>query len=223
MFKNRGKKSAFTLAEVLVTLIIIGVISAMTVPGLKRHAEMEEYAVGCKKAFSTISNATKMAELKHGDMKRWAKINENSEDGLKKIYEYYNGEMNIIKYCATDTGCWEQSISLSGENVGSTTGITSDSISVSFTTADGMHWVMSGGDPATVGVDDAAEGSIIVWADINGNKKPNQVGSDVFSFVIDPKRGVLPGGSDNESENCTADGTGYDCAARVIREGKITY
>lgn len=221
MSTNKIKKTAFTLAEVLVTLIIIGVISAMTVPGLKRHAEMEEYAVGCKKAYSTLSNATKMVEMEHGDVKRWGKLDKQQKN-LQKVYDYYSEKMNVIKYCqANTTGCWEQSTLLTGENAGNNYGIETNAIS--FTTADGMHWSISGGDPETVGVGDAPDGSIIVWADINGNKKPNQIGSDVFSFVIDPARGVLPGGSDNEYENCTSTGNGKDCAARVIKEGKITY
>ncbi len=221
MLKNKKSMTAFTLAEVLLTLMIIGVIAAMTVPSLKRHAEMEEYAAGCKKAYSTISNATKMVEMEHGDVKRWGKLDKEQEN-LQKIYDYYSEKMNIINYCPANTsGCWEQSTSLAGEDEGSAYGIEQNAIS--FTTADGMHWSISGGDPATVGVGDAPDGSIIVWADINGNNKPNQIGSDVFAFVIDPTRGILPGGSDNEYANCKADGNGKDCAARVIKEGKITY
>ncbi len=49
MLTNKIKKTAFTLAEVLVTLMIIGVIAAMTVPTLKKSADMEEYVTGCKK------------------------------------------------------------------------------------------------------------------------------------------------------------------------------
>ena len=221
MLTNKIKKTAFTLAEVLVTLMIIGVIAAMTVPTLKRHSEMEEYAAGCKKAYSTISNATKMAEMEHGDVKRWGKLDKEQKN-LQKIYDYYSEKMNIINYCPANTsGCWQQSTSLAGEDTGNDYGIEENAIS--FTTADGMHWSISGGDPKSVGVDDAPEGSIIVWADINGNKKPNQIGSDVFSFVIDPTRGVLPGGADNDYANCTSGASGKDCAARVIKEGKITY
>ena len=39
-------KTAFTLAEVLVTLMIIGVIAAMTIPGLRKNADMQEYVAG---------------------------------------------------------------------------------------------------------------------------------------------------------------------------------
>lgn len=47
-------KKAFTLAEVLVTLMIIGVIAAMTIPGLRKNAEMRELAAGCKKAYASL-------------------------------------------------------------------------------------------------------------------------------------------------------------------------
>lgn len=48
------KRKGFTLAEVLVTLTIIGVIAAMTIPTLIRSTGDQEYKTGCKKAFSTL-------------------------------------------------------------------------------------------------------------------------------------------------------------------------
>ena len=48
MFNNTIKK-AFTMAEVLITLIIIGTIAAVTIPGLKKHASLEENVASLKK------------------------------------------------------------------------------------------------------------------------------------------------------------------------------
>ena len=52
--KNRGsimniKKSAFTLAETLLTLSIIGVIAALTIPALKEYQEEVRYVAATKK------------------------------------------------------------------------------------------------------------------------------------------------------------------------------
>lgn len=50
----------FTLAEVLITLAIIGVVAAMTVPTLMTSTRGKEYEVAAAKAMSTLSNAVTM-------------------------------------------------------------------------------------------------------------------------------------------------------------------
>ena len=56
--KNIFRKNyAFTLAEVLITLVIIGVIAAMTVPSLMNNTNKKENIVRYKKALSTINQA----------------------------------------------------------------------------------------------------------------------------------------------------------------------
>lgn len=51
------KKSGFTLAEVLVTLMIIGVIAAMTIPSLMQSTAQQEYKAAFKKAVSMLNQA----------------------------------------------------------------------------------------------------------------------------------------------------------------------
>lgn len=52
-----NKKSGFTLAEVLVTLMIIGVIAAMTIPSLMQSTAQQEYKAAFKKAMSMVNQA----------------------------------------------------------------------------------------------------------------------------------------------------------------------
>ncbi len=54
------KKFGFTLAEVLITLVIIGVIAAMTIPTLMNQTNQQEFKVGLKKAMSTINQAIQL-------------------------------------------------------------------------------------------------------------------------------------------------------------------
>ena len=51
------KKLGFTLAEVLITLVIIGVIAAMTVPTLMNNTQGQEHKTAFKKAISSINQA----------------------------------------------------------------------------------------------------------------------------------------------------------------------
>ena len=54
---NIMKRFAFTLAEVLITLGIIGVVSAITLPTVINNQKMKSYEVGFKKQYSVIQNA----------------------------------------------------------------------------------------------------------------------------------------------------------------------
>ena len=55
----RKRQSAFTLAEVLITLGIIGVVAAMTLPTLIQNHQKQTYVVGLQKAMNTTSNMFK--------------------------------------------------------------------------------------------------------------------------------------------------------------------
>src|SRR5574344_2725153 len=56
-----NRKNAFTLAEVLITLGIIGVVAALTIPTLMQKTQDREAVSKLKKVYSTISNAYNLA------------------------------------------------------------------------------------------------------------------------------------------------------------------
>ena len=58
---------AFTLAEVLITLTIIGVIAVLTIPNLMQSYRKHQIEVGIKEAYSIISNALTMAKAEYGN------------------------------------------------------------------------------------------------------------------------------------------------------------
>ena len=225
------KELAFTFAEVLITLMIIGVISAMTIPVLKKHTTQEEYISRVKKAYSSIAQATKLIETQHGEIKRWGKLTgsvgedeESAPNGVTKAFEYYSERLNIVQSCTNGTaGCWTQTKQLKGSSYGNANNAKKSSIA--FQTADGMYWNIFGQtDTNEYGVTKAATDSLVIFVDTNGEKKPNTLGLDVFVFVVNPERGVLPAGSDNNSTNCKdPKSSGIDCAARIIKTGKIDY
>lgn len=65
------KKFAFTLAEVLITLGIIGVVAAMTMPTLIQKNNNRVVETRLMKFYSAINQAVKMAEVDYGDKKIW--------------------------------------------------------------------------------------------------------------------------------------------------------
>ena len=65
------KKNAFTLAEVLITLGIIGIVAAMTLPALVQKYRNQVVETRLKKFYSAMNQAVKMAEVDYGDKKIW--------------------------------------------------------------------------------------------------------------------------------------------------------
>ena len=82
-------KTAFTLAETLLTLAIVGVIAALTIPTLKDYSDEVRYITGVQKAFATINAATTAIETKHGDAMFW-KFDQD------KTINWYRETMNVI-------------------------------------------------------------------------------------------------------------------------------
>lgn len=62
-----------------------------------------------------------------------------------------------------------------------------------------------------------------VYIDLNGSKEPNRLGVDLFDFVLDPKKGLLPIGYNEKDavikDSCLKNLTPKFCAAKVIRNG----
>ena len=68
---NNIRRAAFTLAEVLITLGIIGVVAAMTMPVLIQKHRNQEVEVRLKKFYSSYNQALIMAESEFGDKANW--------------------------------------------------------------------------------------------------------------------------------------------------------
>lgn len=222
VFNKYKKSSAFTLAEVLVTLMIIGVIASMTIPGLKRNAEMQENVALLRKAYSSLRQATSVLEGQYGDFKRW-RFKDSSNDEVNRMVKYYTSVMNVSRVCeANKNGCWTQTKNLSGTKVGNSYGIGTNI--ATFSTTDGMNFSLDGtGDASGINSASAPSGSLGFYVDVNGDKKPNQLGVDVFFFVMTKDRGIMPAGADDGSKDCVAGKAGNTCAAKVLKEGKIDY
>ncbi len=65
------KNNAFTLAEVLITLGIIGVVAAMTIPNLIQSNFEKRTVTILRETQSILSQAIRMAEEEYGDVSGW--------------------------------------------------------------------------------------------------------------------------------------------------------
>lgn len=219
----KHKRRAFTLAEVLVTLMIIGVIASMTIPGLKKSAEERERVAQLKKAYSTVAGATDLLSTEYGSPKRWQW---NDTDVI--MDEMYIPKFNVIKNCKNNGNCFDSSYRTTDPN--GTVFYEFQSTSwYTFVTADGAFWTASKGDnqcnynegtPAYI-----SNGCMHMEVDLNGIKKPNKTGVDIFGFTI-TKEGVYPfGGCPGCSDDaCLPNaGSGWACTAKLLKEGKFSW
>ena len=218
---------AFTLAEVLVTLMIIGVIAAMTIPTLQQNTRNNEMVAGCLKAYSTLSQAIDRMKPDYGPVGYGTKWNDAAIFwmGEKKDYrEGFVSNLNVVKACLpNEKGCNWSGVpkQLGGRNHTNSY----DGYQYNVRTTDGMSINYSAGDCGVdkgVSAERLGKGSLGRFlVDVNGDRGPNRFGYDLFFFCVIRGDGVVPAGTDNNSANCVKGGTGIDCAAKVIKEKKI--
>ena len=210
----------FTLAEVLITLVIIGVIAAMTIPTLMNKTNKQEYVVGLKKAYSTLAQVTNKIIAENGNPKcsigGWACSN-------AEIFDMYKRYLSKAKECPAGGDCMTQQYRFL---VG--TGKKNFKNDATLVLPDGMQIGIVGIDENCEGVDAGNEkGCFWFRVDVNGMKKPNIFGRDAFQLVV-KETGLVPAGCDAEirtgstpREACVA--AGWQCACTVLSEGKMDY
>lgn len=180
------KKIGFTLAEVLITLVIIGVIAAMTVPTLMNNTQGQENKTAFKKAISAMNQALTAEHSLEG--------NTSSSLSLAKIMKK---RTNVI----TTVEAWPGGdLPGSAQSADSQVGI--------FATADGFIYNIPDGtgneclgEPAPNQTDFKiyeADNCGVGAVDVNGIKGPNKhvtssnKPEDQFTFTIFATK-VIPG------------------------------
>ncbi len=90
------KKNGFTLAEVLITLAIIGVVATMTLPALMTNTQEQQAKTAYKKAINTLTEAAQLSLAINGfDYSQM-------KNGYGKITEYGENDMSLVALLATN-------------------------------------------------------------------------------------------------------------------------
>ena len=93
--KIMTKRFGFTLAEVLITLGIIGVVAAMTMPTLMNQTQGAQYKTAYKKALSALSQAVTLNVA----LDEWNFA--DADNSTYKIQDMLSSRMNVVR---TETG-----------------------------------------------------------------------------------------------------------------------
>ena len=236
-------KKAFTLAEVLITLGIIGIVAAMTLPALIQKNSEKEIIAKLKKFNSTMDQAFMLAKNENGEIETWGLTTAgmvtdpteeeqmNNNEVVNKFWDIMSPYLKIISKCKAGTNeCKSyERYSLDGTKFSKFTPyiILADGTYIVGTT------VASGTCSRSVGTSKQLQhicGEIFV--DVNGKKAPNKTGEDVFLFYY-TKYGFVPMGTGQQTSGFTFEDycnkrnpsalNGYGCTAWVIYNENMDY
>ena len=91
-----NKKKGFTLAEALITLVILGVIAALTIPAVLVNTEQNEYKTAFKKALSVLNQVIELTLALDGyGPVETVSMQTNPDDELS-IYNFFRNRMSVI-------------------------------------------------------------------------------------------------------------------------------
>lgn len=246
---NMGKNflhKAFTLAEVLIVIGIIGLVAEMTIPSLVDNFQKQLYASSLKAIYSQLYQATNMLITDNGGNMVGGIY--STPNNATNVVNAYCTKLNCIKICGTGQGCWYNAPlrTLSGDTYHSSLNVDTMStygalgqvyekavlkngMSIAFGNLNGSY----GGDcDRSEGNGPIANSCGQILVDVNGLKPPNRSGRDVFWLLV-TQTGIYPCGTSYEpaldySTNCNpnshaSDQNGGSCAGRVISEGAMNY
>lgn len=227
----RKRTAAFTLAEVLTTIGIIGIVAAMTIPNLLVLHRERENVTKLKTVYSTITQAHTRAVTEFGSPESWGLIAQNSPEGAESINQIISPYFNVTENCHTNGGCWYDGVIIGLNNDRSGPNYSTDNSFATFSTVDGVQFAFNVEEPKCQGVFGTSRPLQNVCAtftvDVNGKKFPNQYGYDVFKFYI-TKYGIQPYGLNEDTQytfanNCNRESMGYGCTAWAIYISNMDY
>ena len=222
------KKAAFTLAEVLITLGIIGVVAALTLPTVIQNYQKQVTVTKLKKAYSCLVQVAQKSIADNGSID-FVEGDLLNEDEVKKFFNTYwlsyfkgvdvfpdkkrpyilNGNTVFYKHIG---GILDDTNVYTYYSAGR----------IFFNTADGityfvhiMNWINKYNDKGELISQDAAyDSEQMVFVDLNGIKPPNTFGKDVFKFYVDFSKGIVRANQGN-CNNTYSNG----CAGKIMRDG----
>ncbi len=207
--KLRSKKHGFTLAEVLITLAIIGIVAALTIPAVVNNYQKTQTLTQLRKAYSQLNQAVSMSETYNSSIENWDFTLSPQEfyekylkDYLKTAGYYDNNEFLKLKYKFVG----------GGSSVAGITTVFSNPATIKMFLRDGTM----------LAIGDETSTPKTIYVDVNGTKKPNTWGEDLFVFKFSKTKKILPFCTTfyaTGAYSCTKDNSGFCCSAKIMNEG----
>lgn len=219
------KKEGFTLAEVLITLGIIGVVAALTLPSLIQGQTNKALEVSLRKNYSVIEQAIQKMSFDLG------KPVDASDYDFWQFYEPFQEYFNVAVFCSrvSCTGMGGDDDEGNYDMYKMETYKTYDlKKSASTNRLDDGQWIVPDGTLYAIenGNQTQTTKELFISVDVNGyHKRPNAWGHDLFTFQIMPNGKVLPMGAkdtvyEDQAQYCSPTSTnsenGIGCTYRAL-------
>ena len=213
-----GKAFGFTLAEVLISLGIIGVIAAMTIPNLFHDTSKQETVTKVEKEYTSLSQAVKMSEIDNGNNAAWDWGTTGDTASIRASFDLlWAPYVRIAQYCDSYTKCGYKSNNITDITGANKLGVESNNNQTSVMLADGTLLIVYNYNAYKQ-----------IYIDINGPKGPSTYGKDVFAFSLSPERGLIPMGGrigsgielfhkQTINDNCSSSSAAF-CAAKLMMD-----
>ena len=203
------KRFGFTLAEVLITLTIIGIIAAITIPTLNKKWNDHANMVALKKFYIAFAHATKLLVVDYDTPQYWA-LHDNNSSSSERVINYYKEHRSIVKTCdSNDTSCFPFPIYASNG-------------SPKITSANYKSWrlvsaVLRDGTTVCFDINNNWFG---IFCDVNGFKLPNKLGDDVFVWAVNSEGLIVDMYSDTSiPQSAEGRDPDYNFAFRYMKNG----
>ena len=223
------KCTAFTLAEVLITLGIIGIVAALIMPAVITNYQKKEIAIKLKKDYSQINQVLQRINADYGDVQVFSYS--PSVFVQNYILPYYNGA-KLYHAPANNSEkamCYHENDPLSGSGRSQYNDLGNSRGGYISTPFSGGTTSIELPDGTCLGFNSSTNiswANVQVFIDVNGsNKKPNILGKDLFYFSYDPNtNSIKPYGYQYEETYCgraVPNGVmhrGAGCAMKIMRD-----
>lgn len=225
-------KRAFTLAEVLITIGVIGVVAAITIPSLVTSYQKRMTVNRLKGSYSKLAQALEAASEDYGPVSDWEyDLNDSVYDSQKFQEKYQNAltgivQQRIIPYAKVIEDCGLNCPQRAKLKICSLSGVCSKQNQRYWTytiyLADGSCWEFM------VDNIDGKLTTLRIYIDINGEGKPNVFGRDIFVVGLNgsvhlegfsSKRESLLGTCRTCCSKESGDYAGYSCGGLIQRDG----
>lgn len=213
------KINAFTLAEVLITLGIIGVVAAMTLPALINKTKNKELHTAFLKTYAELNQVAMLFKTDYGISVPEFTMNSSGSisDNSGKIIAYYkgarfltnsgqgvnDGDGNYLAFYQIST--LDGKLYSGGAN---STGRNSSFLcdAAAFTNNQSGALFILNDAPRVEG-----QNGPVICVDINGKKKPNRYGIDYFMFIFTVDGRVIPVGQEHKNNPAVCNSSNGSC------------
>lgn len=220
------KEKGFTLAEVLITLGIIGVVAAMTMPTLVNNSRNQECRAGLKTGYSLISNA--LTAMRADELST-----RSGDYASREFTSVFRDYFKLGSKGGNYQDCVDNTIFITTENSqNNPSDYDSDYLTYDRKTniytkfLDDGQFILANG--MLVAIENKEPPTIYISIDVNGKiKKPNIWGIDLFTFQLMENGQLLPMGADgtdyeDDEVYCDPDGESainrIACTAKAISD-----